>query len=55
MPLSEKEIVINIPGLIKLIGKLIKFSRGGLDRAEREELAMDLIHLGTTIVPEIID
>jgi hypothetical protein len=55
MPLTEKELILNIPALIKLIAKLVRFSRGGLSKEEKEELGFDLIHLGTTIVPEAID
>jgi hypothetical protein len=55
MPLNQREMIINIPGLIKLIAKLIRFSRGGLDKSEREELSLDLIQLASQIVPDVVD
>lgn len=55
MPLKEQEIFLSVPALFKLIAKLIKFSKGGLDKAEREELALDLVNLGLSVGKEAVD
>lgn len=55
MPLKEQEIFLSVPALFKLIAKLIKFSKGGLDKAEREELALDLLALASGVVKETVD
>ena len=39
---------------IRLLGKLIKFSRGGFDKAERKELAYDLLSLGAALLGDIV-
>tara|TARA_R100000426_G_scaffold74753_1_gene52435 strand:- start:345 stop:527 length:183 start_codon:yes stop_codon:yes gene_type:complete len=39
---------------IRLLGKLIKFSRGGFDKAERQELAYDLLSLGAALLGDIV-
>jgi hypothetical protein len=55
MPLTSKEVTINLGGIIGLIAKLIRFSKGGLSKEEREELAVDLISLASKVVPAVID
>lgn len=55
MPLTQKEVTINLGGIIGLIAKLVRFSRGGLSKEEREELSLDLIQLASKVVPEVID
>jgi hypothetical protein len=39
---------------IRLLGKLIRFSKGGLDREERQELAYDLLSLGAALLGDIV-
>jgi hypothetical protein len=43
------------PRLIKLIIKTIKYSKGGLDKAERRELGEDLLMLAYEILGDIVD
>ena len=42
------------PDLIKIVIKLIKFSKGGLSKAERQELGSDLLELAAKILEDII-
>jgi len=39
---------------IRLLGKLIRFSKGGLDNDERRELAYDLLSLGAALLGDIV-
>ena len=39
---------------IRLLGKLIRFSKGGLDHEERRELAYDLLSLGAALLGDIV-
>lgn len=39
---------------IRLLGKLIRFSKGGLDNDERKELAYDLLSLGAALLGDIV-
>lgn len=39
---------------LRLLGKLIRFSKGGLDREERQELAYDLLSLGAALLEDIV-
>lgn len=39
---------------IRLIGKLIRYSKGGLDDDERKELAYDLLSLGAALLGDIV-
>jgi hypothetical protein len=43
------------PSLVSLIWKVVKYSKGGLDKAERQELAGDLIELAYEILEEVVD
>lgn len=49
------EIIKLTPQLIKLIVKTIKFSKGGLDKAEREELGEDLLQLAYNVLDSVLD
>ena len=42
------------PGLIRIVIKLIKFSKGGLSKAERQELGADLLDLAAKILEDVI-
>lgn len=50
--MSSKESIINLtPELIRLIQKLLKFSKGGFTIPERRELARDLL----VLVDKVLD
>lgn len=56
--LSEEkgEIIIGLtPKLVKLIIKTIKFSKGGLDKEERQELGQDLLALAYEVLEGVLD
>ena len=56
--LSEEkggELIKLTPELVKLIIKTIKYSKGGLDKEEREELGQDLLLLAYEVLDSIID
>jgi|TARA_S200002703_G_C3613354_1_gene188340 hypothetical protein len=53
---NREEIARKVaPSLVSLIWKVVKFSKGGLDKAERQELAGDLIELAYEILEEVVD
>ncbi len=43
------------PKLIKLIVKVIKYSKGGLTKEERQELGQDLLELAADVLEEVLD
>ena len=54
--MDKKEELINLtPKLVKLIVKTIKFSKGGLTKAERRELGLDLLELAYEVLGDLID
>jgi hypothetical protein len=54
--MHKKEELINLtPKLVKLIVKTIKYSKGGLDKAERRELGLDLLELAYEVLGDLID
>jgi hypothetical protein len=54
--MHNKEELINLtPKLVKLIVKTIKYSKGGLDKAERRELGLDLLELAYEVLGDLID
>jgi hypothetical protein len=54
--MKNKEELINLtPKLVKLIVKTIKYSKGGLDKAERRELGLDLLELAYEVLGDLID
>ena len=54
--MHKKEELINLtPKLVKLIVKTIKFSKGGLTKAERRELGLDLLELAYEVLGDLID
>jgi hypothetical protein len=53
---DRKEDLIKLsPGLIKLLIKTIKYSKGGLSKAERKELGNDLLELAFKVLDEVVD
>ena len=55
MPLTERESISLSPRLIKLIVKVVKFSKGGFSKEERQELASDLLDLSVHVMTEATD
>jgi len=55
MPLTEKELLLDIPALFALIAKLIRFSKGGFTKEESQELGMDLVSLGLRVGTQAVD
>lgn len=54
--MHKKEELINLtPKLVRLIVKTIKFSKGGLNKAERRELGTDLLELAYEVLGDLID
>jgi hypothetical protein len=54
--MHNKEELINLtPKLVRLIVKTIKFSKGGLTKAERRELGTDLLELAYEVLGDLID
>jgi len=51
---KQEELIKLTPELIKLIAKVIKFSRGGFTFEERKELAGDLLLLVDAIMDGVI-
>ncbi len=41
------------PSLVRLVIKTIKYSKGGLDKEERQELGRDLLELAAEVLSEI--
>ena len=54
-PDAGEELLRLTPRLLKLIIKTIKYSKGGLDKAERRELGEDLLLLAYEILGDIVD
>jgi len=52
---KKEELIKLTPRLVKLIGKTIKFSKGGLNKAERKELGTDLLELAYEVLGDLID
>ena len=52
---TGEDLIKLTPRLIKLIIKTIKYSKGGLDKAERRELGEDLLMLAYEILGDIVD
>lgn len=52
---AGEDLIKLTPRLIKLIIKTIKYSKGGLDKAERRELGEDLLLLAYEILGDIVD
>lgn len=57
MPLKDKqdELIAISPRLIKLIIKTVRYSKGGLNKAERQELGQDLLDLALKVLEEVTD
>jgi hypothetical protein len=51
---KKEELIKLTPELVKLIVKTIKYSKGGLDKAERRELG-DLLELAYQLLGDLID
>ncbi len=43
------------PKLIKLIVKVVRYSKGGLSKEERQELGQDLLELAADVLEEVLD
>jgi hypothetical protein len=52
---KKEELIKLTPKLVKLIVKTIKYSKGGLDKAERRELGLDLLELAYEVLGDLID
>ena len=52
---KKEELIKLTPELVKLIVKTIKYSKGGLDKAERRELGFDLLELAYQLLGDLID
>ena len=53
---EKQEALIQIsPRLVKLIIKTARYARGGLTKAERQELGSDLLELALAILEEVTD
>lgn len=55
MPLTQKEMILDIPALFALIAKLIRFSKDGISKEEAQELGMDLVNLGLKVGSQAVD
>ena len=42
------------PSLVRLVIKTIKYSKGGLDKEERQELGRDLLELAAEVLSEVV-
>ena len=51
---KQENLVGLTPDLIKLIAKVVRFSRGGFDNEERKELAHDLLLLVDKIMEDVV-
>ena len=54
-PEQGEELLRLTPQLVKLIIKTIKYSKGGLNKEERQELGEDLLMLAYEILGDIVD
>jgi hypothetical protein len=54
-PEQGEELIKLTPRLVKLIIKGIKFSKGGLNKEERQELGQDLLLLAYDVLGDIVD
>jgi hypothetical protein len=54
-PEQGEELIKLTPRLVKLIIKAIKFSKGGLNKEERQELGQDLLLLAYDVLGDIVD
>ena len=54
-PEQGEELIKLTPKLVKLIVKTIKYSKGGLNKAERRELGEDLLELAYQLLGDLID
>ena len=52
---KQENLVGLTPDLIKLIAKVVRFSRGGFDNEERKELAHDLLVLVSRVMDGVVD
>ena len=52
---NKEELIKLTPKLVKLIVKTIKYSKGGLNKAERRELGLDLLELAYEVLGDLID
>jgi hypothetical protein len=52
---KKEELIKLTPELVKLIVKTIKYSKGGLDKAERRELGRILLELAYQLLGDLID
>ena len=51
----RQEAVIGLsPKLVKLIVKVVKFSKGGFSKEERQELGADLLELAAEVLDEVV-
>jgi|TARA_R100001126_G_C4755721_1_gene115217 hypothetical protein len=51
----DKDLLALTPELILLVKKVITMSRGGLTKAEKQELAADLLQLAYKVLKEVVD
>ena len=52
---NKEELIKLTPQLMRLIVKTIKYSKGGLTKAERRELGLDLLELAYEVLGDLID
>ena len=52
---NKEELIKLTPKLVKLIVKTIKYSKDGLNKAERRELGEDLLELAYEVLGDLID
>jgi len=50
----EQLVVAHAPSVIKLIWKLIRFSKDGYDEAEKKELGEDLLAMAYYVLEDVI-
>ena len=51
---NAEELIKFSPDLLRIIIKLIKYAKGGLDKEERQELGADLLELASKILEEVM-
>jgi|DEB0MinimDraft_10_1074344.scaffolds.fasta_scaffold358517_1 hypothetical protein len=51
---NAEELIKFSPDLLRIIIKLIKYAKGGLDKEERQDLGADLLELASKILEEVI-
>ena len=54
-PEQGEELIKLTPKLVKLIVKTIKYSKGGLNKEERQELGEDLLMLAYEVLGDLVD